>query len=311
MDKEFIKKYNLSEAVKRFQQINEYTLLGDQKLNEVGEDDMNDPNAQGQQQGMQQGGQMQPQMGGMQGGQQDMQQDPNAMGGGDPSMMGGDPNAMGGDPNAMGGDPNAMGGDPNAMGGDPGMMGGDPNAMGGDPNAMGGEDPGMMGGDPGMMDDPNAMGDPNVDTMQPDDEVIDVDELTQSQETTEYKIDGVNDKLTQLLQVNDQFLSALKQSEEKIEALKAEIERRNPTDTEKMNIRSQASYPYSEFPRDYWDKKSAENPHYDITYNNDVSPAKEQEFMLKSSDIKGLDDRKIGDSFEYPMKLKDVLDYDY
>jgi hypothetical protein len=166
-------------------------------------------------------------------------------------------------------------------------------------------------GDPGMMDDPNAMGDPNVDTMQPDDEVIDVDELTQSQETTEYKIDGVNDKLTQLLQVNDQFLSALKQSEEKIEALKAEIERRNPTDTEKMNIRSQASYPYSEFPRDYWDKKSAENPHYDITYNNDVSPAKEQEFMLKSSDIKGLDDRKIGDSFEYPMKLKDVLDYDY
>ena len=256
MDKEFIKKYNLSEAVKRFQQINEYTLLGDQKLNEVGEDDMNDPNAQGQQQGMQQGG------------QQGMQQDPNAMGGGDPSMMGGDPNAMGGDPNGM-------------------------------------------GGDPGMMDDPNAMGDPNVDTMQPDDEVIDVDELTQSQETTEYKIDGVNDKLTQLLQVNDQFLSALKQSDEKIEALKAEIERRNPTDTEKMNIRSQASYPYSEFPRDYWDKKSAENPHYDITYNNDVSPAKEQEFMLKSSDIKGLDDRKIGDSFEYPMKLKDVLDYDY
>ena len=283
MDKEFIKQYNLSEAVKRFQQINEYTLLGDQKLNEVGEDDMNDPNAQGQQQGMQQGGQMQPQMGGMQGGQQGMQQDPNAMGGGDPSMMGGDPNAMGGNPNAMGGE-------------DPGMMGGDPNAM---------------GGDPGMMDDPNAMGDPNVDTMQPDDEVIDVDELTQSQETTEYKIDGVNDKLTQLLQVNDQFLSALKQSEEKIEALKAEIERRNPTDTEKMNIRSQASYPYSEFPRDYWDKKSAENPHYDITYNNDVSPAKEQEFMLKSSDIKGLDDRKIGDSFEYPMKLKDVLDYDY
>ena len=284
MDKNLVEKYHLEEAVKRYQQICEYTLLGDQKLNEVGEDEMNDPNAQGQQQGMQQpqGGQT-PQMD-MQGGQGQMpQQDPNAMGGGmtDPGM---------------GGDPNAMGGQDPMMGGDPGM-GEDPNAMGGDM------------GDPAMGGDPNAMGDPNVDTMQPDDEVIDVDDLTQAQETTEYKIDGVNDKLTQLLQINDKFLEALKQSEEKMDALQAEIERRNPTDTEKMNIRSQASYPYSEFPRDYWDKKAAENPHYDVMYNNDVSPAEEQEYMLKSSDIKGIDDRDMGKTFEYPLKLKDVIAY--
>ena len=297
MDKNLVKKYHLEEAIKRHQQICEYTLLGDQKLNEVGEeDDMNNQNPQGQQQqGMpQQGGQMPPMGGQGQMPQQGGQMPPM---GGQPDMMGGDPNAMG-DP-GMGGNPDMMG-DPNAMGGDPGMEG-QPDMMGGDPNAM---------GDPGMGGDLEGMGEePGVDTMQPDDEVIDVDELTQSQETTEYKIDGVNDKLTQLLQVNDKFLEALKQNDEKIEALKAEIERRNPTDTEKMNIRSQASYPYSEFPRDYWDKKAAENPHYDVMYNNDVSPAEEQEYMLKSSDIKGIDDRDMGKSFEYPLKLKDVIAY--
>lgn len=281
MDFELLKKYNLVEAQKRFQQINEYTLLGDQKLNEVGEDEN---------QGMQQ-----PMDG--QGMPQDQQQG---------ADMGGQMPQQGADPN-MGGQMPMDGADPNAMGGQDPNMGADP-SMGGDPNAAMPMDGGMEA-DPNMMEqDPMAVGDPNVSEMQPDDEVIDVDDLTQSQETTELKIDGVDEKLTQLLTVVDKFTDALSQNDEKIEALKAEIEKRNPTDTEKMNIRSQASYPYSEFPRDYWDKKAAENPHYDVVYNNDVSPSDEQEFMLKSSDIKGIDDREIEKSFE-PLKLKDVLDF--
>lgn len=290
MDIELLKKYNLVEAQKRFQQINEYTLLGDQKLNEVGEEEdqqgMQQPMGGGQ--GMpQQGGQMPPQGGDM--GGQMPPQDGMPQGGDMGGQMPMDPN-MGGDP-GMGQGPN-MQGDPNAMPMDDGM--------GGDPN---------MGGDPGMGQDPMMGGDPNMDTMQPDDEVIDVDDLTQAQETTEYKIDGVDDKLTQLLAVVNKFSDAINQNDEKIAELKAEIEKRNPTDVEKMNIRSQASYPYSEFPRDYWDKKAAENPHYDVFYNNDVSPSDEQEFMLKSSDIKGLDDRQIQKTFDLPLKLKDVLDF--
>lgn len=289
MDFELLKKYNLVEAQKRFQQINEYTLLGDQKINEVGEEDnqnMQQPMdgqgmPQGQQQGADMGGQM-PQQGADMGGQMPMD-----------GGMGGDPN-MGADP-SMGGD---MQQPMDAQGGD----------MQADPNAAMPMD-GGMGADPNMMgQDPMAGGDPNASAMQPDDEVIDVDDLTQSQETTEYKIDGVDEKLTQLLAVVDKLESALSQNDEKIEAVRSEIEKRNPTDTEKMNIRSQASYPYSEFPRDYWDKKAAENPHYDVVYNNDVSPSDEQEFMLKSSDIKGIDDREIQKSFE-PLKLKDVIDF--
>jgi hypothetical protein len=46
-----------------------------------------------------------------------------------------------------------------------------------------------------------------------------------------------------------------------------------------------------------------------VTYNNDVSPADEQEFMLKSSDIKGIDDREMSKTFDYPLKLKDSLSF--
>lgn len=288
MDIELLKKYNLVEAQKRIQQINEYTLLGDQKLNEIGEED-DQQNMQQSMDGQQQGGDM--------GGQ--MPQQGADMVGGQPPLDGG----MGADPN-MGGQGGGM---QQPMNGD---MGGD---MQGDPNAMPmdggmGADP-TMGSDTGMGQDPMDGGDPNMDTMQPDDEVIDVDDLTQAQETTEYKIDGVDEKLSQLLAVVDKFSDAITQNDEKIAELKAEIEKRNPTDVEKMNIRSQASYPYSEFPRDYWDKKAAENPHYDVVYNNDVSPSDEQEFMLKSSDIKGIDDRQIQKTFDLPLKLKDVLDF--
>lgn len=294
MDIELLKKYNLVEAQKRFQQINEYTLLGDQKLNEVGEED--DPNQQMQQQ---MNGQQQGQQGGDMGGQMPQGQNMGQM------PMGGD--QMGMQDPSMGGVP--QGGDMQQPMDAQGGMQGDPNSMGMDAGM--GVDPNMMGGDAGMgmEQGPMAGGDPNMDTMQPDDEVIDVDDLTQSQETTEYKIDGVDDKLSQLLAVADKFAEAISQNDEKIEALKAEIEKRNPTDTEKMNIRSQASYPYSEFPRDYWDKKTAENPHYEVIYNNDVAPDEEQEFMLKSSDIKGIDDREMQKSFDLPLKLKDVLDF--
>ena len=150
----------------------------------------------------------------------------------------------------------------------------------------------------------------NIDSMQPDDEVIDVDDLTQSQEAAEYKIDGVNDKLTALMSVMPKFIEALNQNDEKLNALKAEIEKRNPTAEEQMNIRSQASYPYTETPKGYWEEKMKTNPHYDVIYNNDVSPKDEQEeFILRKDDLGDYNDQDLARSFEYPMELKDILKF--
>ena len=87
--------------------------------------------------------------------------------------------------------------------------------------------------------------------MESGDEVIDVDELTQSQEATEYKLDGVDDRLSKIYAVVQKFSDQLERNEESIMALKDEFEKRNPTEEEKLNLRSQSSYPYSETPKDY------------------------------------------------------------
>ena len=146
--------------------------------------------------------------------------------------------------------------------------------------------------------------------MESDDEVIDVDELTQSQEATEYKIDGVDDRLSKIYAVVQKFSDQLERNEESIMALKDEFEKRNPTEEEKLNLRSQSSYPYSETPKDYWDKKTQENPHYDVMYNNEVSPSEEQKkFEITKNDISGLNMKSISDTLDIDQSLNKYLGF--
>ena len=271
---DLIKQYKLEEAVKRIQKINEYTFYDSTMV----EDDQ-DPNA----------------MGG----------DPN---GGMPPMD--DPNAMGTDPNMMGGDPNGgmppMGGDPNAMGGEPNMMGGDPN---GEVPPM--DDPNAMDGDPNAMGDEEGIEDIDMETEQPGDEVIDVDELTQSQETTEFKVDNVDDKLNKVLKIISKFNDAIEANDQKIEDLKKEFQKRNPTAEETLNLRSLASYPFSERPDEYWKKQQQEHPNYNVISDNDVSTADEQkEFEIRKGDIDNFNERDIMKSLgESHIKLSDFLQF--
>ena len=146
--------------------------------------------------------------------------------------------------------------------------------------------------------------------MESGDEVIDVDDLTQSQEATEYKIDGVDDRLSKIYAVVRKFSDQLEKNEESIMALKDEFEKRNPTEEEKLNIRSQSSYPYSETPKDYWDKKTQENPHYNVMYNNEVSPSEEQKkFEITKDDISGLNMKSISDTLDIDQSLNKYLGF--
>ena len=207
------------------------------------------------------------------------------------------------DPNAMGDDPN--GGmppmdDPNAMGTDPNMMGGDPN---------GGMPP--MGGDPNAMGDEEGIEDIDMETEQPGDEVIDVDELTQSQETTEFKVDNVDDKLNKVLKIISKFNDAIEANDQKIEDLKKEFQKRNPTAEETLNLRSLASYPFSERPDEYWKKQQQDHPNYNVISDNDVSTADEQkEFEIRKGDIDNFNERDIMKSLgESHIKLSDFLQF--
>ena len=302
-----LEQFHLTEAHKRLQQLFEYSFYGGG--GGMAQDDQDQNN---QMQGMPQGGDP---MGGAQGAMGGGMQDPNiGMSQQDPGMGGGMP--QGGNP--MGGgmqDPN-MGMPPQ----DPGMGGGMP--QGGDP--MGGAQGAMGGGMPedepveedvpmdGEMGGPDMGGDMDTEPMQEDDEVIDVDDLTNAQQTTEYKIDGVNDKLTTLMDVMSKYAEALKLSNDKIDDLKAEIERRNPTEEERLNIRSQSSSPFTENPKDFWSKfkSGPRGRNYDVIYDNDI-PAneEEQEYVIREKDIDGANDRGIYDSLDVPQRLKNVLSF--
>jgi hypothetical protein len=253
----YLKENNLYEAHQHFMQLCENYPF---EMDEAGEDD---PNAQ---------------------------QDPNMMGG-DP-MGGGDPNAMGGDPmggGAPGGDPNAMGGDPNSMGGQD--MGADPNAMGqpmpdaSDPmgDDMGGEDPFADQRTGDMGDDEDSDG-----------ETIDIDGLTKAEEKLNAKqnqigrdLSKVDTKISDLIDKIAGLQSALDSNSSELENLKAEFEKRNPTQTEKLDIRGALdSYPFNVRPDDFWANKMKERGNYEVYADNDKST--EDQYTITDEDVEDL-----------------------
>lgn len=141
-----------------------------------------------------------------------------------------------------------------------------------------------------------------------DDEVIDVDDLTNSQEAAEYKIDGVDDKLSKLLSIVGKFEKAIEDNDKKLNDLKTEFEKRNPTDIEKINIRSQNSQPFNVNPGEYWETVKEKNPNYNVVSDNTVAPNEEDKvYTITNDDLKDFNSREIEKSFsDFP---KDLMDY--
>ena len=261
MDKDFLKEHNLDKALKRFNQLNEYTFIGSPMLGEDEEDDQ----------------------------QADMGNDSA------PQDMNNQPN-------------------PQDTANQQGLPPQNPqdNQMTPPPPANDGGNNEPMPPSPDMDIQPEEDEvEIDVENNGEEEEVIDVDDLTQSQEAAEVKIDGVDNRLTKMLSIMNKLSAALDANNKKIEDLQQEFERRNPSEEEKLNIRSQASYPYSETPKDYWDNKVAQNPHYNVMYDNDVSTADEQKkFEITSDDVANINAKSVSDSFDpNKVKLSDFLNF--
>ena len=190
-------------------------------------------------------------------------QDP--MGGGMPDPNGGMPPA----PDAMGG--GAPGQDPSA-GGMPDPNGGMPPA----PDAMGGEDP-MGGGMPGP------------------------DDMVDAQEKTNDKVNAVGKDLGKVDSRIEKLLGAIEtlqgmfdRNNQEIADLKSEFEKRNPTQTEKLNLRSLDSYPFKIKPTDYWADK-AKDSNYSAYADNEEPTT--QEYVITNDDVDDFTERDIADSF--------------
>ena len=133
---------------------------------------------------------------------------------------------------------------------------------------------------------------PMGDTMQPNDEVIDVDDLTQSQESAEKKIDAMNAKFEKLMgavevlvkqnaQREKEAADAERRASEQQAKLEAELEKRIPTPQQRMTMRSTKSAPYAMTPNEYMNNYAPEN----YSAEDDNNGADDMQYQITKDDI--------------------------
>ena len=272
MDRKYLQKHNLMESHKHFMR-----LINEGYLSSViGEDD--DP------------------------------QDPNAQGGAPADPMGGqDP--MGG---GMGAPTDPMAGGADAQGGAPADPMGGQDSMGG---ADGGADP-MAGGDPmgGAegpmdmdMDEPDLDGG-NPEDLEDDNTVIDVEDIVQAQEKLNKKENEIGKDVSSLGTDYTKLLAALEKMQKTIDAqdqrmsqLSNELEKRIPTQQERLQMQSLKSYPFNIDPNEYWNEKEK-----DGDYKASDEPRDNKPLEIKQKMIDNYNASEIEDSFENPS-TKDIF----
>jgi hypothetical protein len=174
---------------------------------------------------------------------------------------------------------------------------------------MGGEMPqgqGAEGFEPqGQIEQDPNMSQAPIDSVE-NEEVIDVDELTDSQEDTEKKVDALTSKFDKLFQMIGSFEEKIKQSDENINALKQEIEKRNPTQIEKMSMRSKGGYPFNVSPDEYWaDKEATSN----YSTEDDENGVNQDQYKITKNDVDNMTDwASISKSLDEEGMFKDLKD---
>ena len=258
MDREYISKHGLMEAHKQFMKLVNEGYIST-SLTEAGEDESPKPDDE----------QEPPMDGG-----QDMQ----------PHMDGGMLPANDG-----------QGGMPQE-GGQPSMDNAQEPPMGDGTPDMGADMPPADGGMP-------PVGDTTDSGPQEKDEVIDVDDLTKAQEKLNSKQNMVGKDLGQLDNRIEKLMTAVEamkgiidHNNREITDLKAELQKRVPTQTERLNMRSLDTYPYNVSPEDYWKNKEAQGG-YEARYNNN-QPEEKKELEITNNDINNYSDSDIEKSFD-------------
>lgn len=230
-------------------------------------------------------------------------------------------NEEGEDEMPMGGDEQPMmdGPDGGAPMGDPSMDGGMDQGPDGGGEMPAPQDGGDMGGAPmqgaegfAPQGEEQPMGatpetDPNADVEEEEEEVIDVDDLTDSQEETEEKVDLLGDKFEKVLSMLDKINTQIENNDKRFEELRSDMEKRNPTPVEKMSLRSTKSGPYTQTPENYWETSAPEN----YSPEDDNNGADMPEYVITKDDIDNFRDwNGISKTFdEYPVSLKDFFGY--
>jgi len=118
---------------------------------------------------------------------------------------------------------------------------------------------------------------------------VDVTDIVDKTEETKTSVDGINTKMDELLGKLSDLESQVGGMDKvigKIDDLEKEIEKRNPTPVERLEMRSMDSFPYSVSLTDFWSDKEG----YEAT-------EEETEYTLTQSDVDNYDKKEIRDSF--------------
>jgi len=122
---------------------------------------------------------------------------------------------------------------------------------------------------------------------------VDVTDIVNKAEETRTEIEGLTSKMEELMgnfsELSDQ-VSGMDQVIDKIDGLEKEIERRNPTPVEKLEMRSMDSFPYSVKLTDYWDDKEG----YEAGEEN-----KEEDYVITKKEVDDYSESEIKQSFDY------------
>lgn len=113
-----------------------------------------------------------------------------------------------------------------------------------------------------------------------DETEVDVTSLVKGSEEAKHAADVAShnsELLMQQLQNLEQQVGSMQQLSAKIDSLEQEIVKRNPTQVEKLEMRSLASYPYSQKLTDYWADKEGQ---YDV-----MDTEKKKEYILTQDDV--------------------------
>jgi hypothetical protein len=120
---------------------------------------------------------------------------------------------------------------------------------------------------------------------------IDVTDIVDKTEATKSSVEGMSSKMDELLgklsELENQ-VSGMDNVINKIDELEKQIEKRNPTPVERLEMRSMDSFPYSIKLTDFWKDKEG----YEATED-------EEEFVLKQSDVDNYNEKDIRKSFQF------------
>ena len=121
---------------------------------------------------------------------------------------------------------------------------------------------------------------------------VDVTDIVDKTEETKAEVAGVTAKMDELLTKLGELESqvgGMDQVINKIEDLEQEIERRNPTPIEQLEMRSMDSFPYSVSLTDFWSDKEG----------YDVGGEEKEEYTITQQDVDEYSATDIENSFDY------------